>query len=131
MKKWTLTMLFVGMAVLSPGSGHATGCQDCYSGPGFTDRNNETWTEAQCCLSDSCPFENDPEWSIEILESTYCRVDWVTETGWVCQGDSFSCDSGGGGAGSGGGGSTGSCTVGSGSLCPAECSSCERDPFRV
>jgi hypothetical protein len=43
----------------------------------------------------------------------------------------FNVDAGGGGGSGSGGGGGSSCVIGPSASCPAECFSCERDPYRV
>jgi hypothetical protein len=67
-------------------------------------------------------------------DGTDCYQVYVDD--WGCWTNNVACyntvvSGGGGGDGDTGGGSGGACNVGSGSLCPAECGACTRDPFRV
>lgn len=105
-------------------------CESCYEwsgercGPGTNgDGQSCLWGDAICCIEGGglCDqFSSDPDWTLVIVRSENCRVEWseaIEE--YLCAGTSWNCSSGGGGGGGGGG-----CTVSPGEFCPASCPSC-------
>jgi hypothetical protein len=103
-------------------------CDDCYEGS--YELAGQTWNDAMCCMTDGdCGYVPD-DYHVVISHTSWCSVSWVNEFGYACNGSDNTCGGGGGGTGGGGtGGGGGSCIVGFGQECPAECFSCERDPF--
>lgn len=91
---------------------YGPGCYECVEDTNIT------------LAKDYCQFiGHEEEGYTYCREETYGPNTFCSLTGDAC----FNTEVVGGGGGSGGGGS---CTVGWGSVCPAECFSCERDPFR-
>lgn len=109
-------------------------CESCYEKITWDDDEGGLWREAQCCTQGvgwDCGYLYANGWSPRISDANDC---WIKDVpgGYRCQGTSGSCqESGGGGdgGGEGGGGTGGNCNVGPADSCPAECSSCTRDPI--
>lgn len=119
--------LLVLMATPRPLAAWGSFCDECWTKFVEGTPQYDGYTEAQCCVAGTmnCELLQNQGYDMEKWAMEWCSETWVVGTGYVCNGESGSCQSGGGGGGGDDGGGGGGCTIRPGQWCPPSCAACD------